>query len=87
MTVIWFVIWLIANNIGDHEPLTFDPLNVWAATLILAIALDINRPQVMSRRGKYRLGLVVLRGLRRQSARCLGRRRRRFPKNRNLQRV
>jgi hypothetical protein len=52
MTVIWFVIWLIANNIGDHEPLTFDPLNVWAATLILAIALDINRPRVMSRRGK-----------------------------------
>jgi hypothetical protein len=46
MTLIWFVIWLIANNIGDHEPLVFDPVNVWAATLILVVALDINRPQV-----------------------------------------
>lgn len=45
MTVIWFVIWLIANNIGDREALTFDPLNVWAATLLFVIALDINRPQ------------------------------------------
>jgi len=25
VTVIWFVILLIANNIGDHEPLMFDP--------------------------------------------------------------
>jgi hypothetical protein len=52
MTVIWFVIWLIANNVGDHEPLRFDPLNWWAATLILTIALDINRPQVRPRRRK-----------------------------------
>ena len=52
MTVIWFVIWLIANNIGDHDPLIFDPLNVWAATLIFAVALDINRPAVFSGRGK-----------------------------------
>jgi hypothetical protein len=46
MTVIWFVIWLVANTIGDHEPLLVDPVNGWAATLILAVALDINRPQV-----------------------------------------
>lgn len=51
MTVIWFVVWVVANAIGDHEPLRFDPVNVWAALLILAIALDINRPQVI-RRGR-----------------------------------
>jgi hypothetical protein len=50
MTLIWFVIWLIANNIGDHEQLAFDPVNVWAGTLILAVALDINRPRVLPRR-------------------------------------
>jgi hypothetical protein len=43
MTLIWFVIWLIANTIGDSEPLTFDPVNVWAGTLILAVALDLGR--------------------------------------------
>jgi hypothetical protein len=43
VTLIWFVIWLIANNIGDYEPLAIDPVNVWAGTLILAIALDLGR--------------------------------------------
>lgn len=52
MSVIWFVVWLIANNVGDHDPLRFDPLNLWAATLILAIALDINRPAAFGGRGK-----------------------------------
>lgn len=52
MTVIWFAVWLIANKVGDAEPLYFDPLNWWTATLLLVIALDINRPQVLSRRGR-----------------------------------
>jgi hypothetical protein len=52
VTVIWFVVWLVADMVGDREPLLFDPPNWWAATLLLAIALDINRPQVMARRGK-----------------------------------
>ena len=43
MTLIWFVVWLVANNIGDHEPLLVDPVNWWAATLILAVALDLGR--------------------------------------------
>jgi hypothetical protein len=43
MTLIWVVIWLIADHIGDREPLLFDPLNVWAWTLLLAIALDVNK--------------------------------------------
>jgi hypothetical protein len=41
MTLIWFVVWLISNNVGDHEPLLLDPVNAWAWTLILAIALDL----------------------------------------------
>ncbi len=43
MTILWFLIWLIANSIGSHEPLVFDPVNVWAGTLILAVALDLGR--------------------------------------------
>ena len=43
MTFIWFVIWVIANNIGDNEALTFDPVNLWAGTLLLTIALDLGR--------------------------------------------
>jgi hypothetical protein len=43
VTLIWFVVWLIANNIGDNESLTSDPVNVWAGTLILAVALDLSR--------------------------------------------
>lgn len=41
MTLIWFVVWLIANNVGSHEPLLLDPVNVWTATLVLAVALDL----------------------------------------------
>jgi hypothetical protein len=41
MTVIWFIVWLIANTIGGHEPLLFNPVSGWTATLILAIALDL----------------------------------------------
>ena len=42
MTFVWFVIWLIANNVGDDEPLVFDPVNWWVGTLILAVALDLS---------------------------------------------
>jgi hypothetical protein len=49
MTVVWFVIWLAATLIGDRESLLFDPPNWWAATLLLAIALDINRHDVVRR--------------------------------------
>jgi len=50
MTILWFVVWLLAELIGDLEALRFDPPNWSAATLILAIALDINRPQITTRR-------------------------------------
>jgi hypothetical protein len=41
MTIIWFVVWLIANNIGSPEALRFDPVNAWAGALLLAVALDL----------------------------------------------
>ena len=41
MTFIWFIVWVIANNVGHHEPLLLDPVNAWAGTLIRAIALDL----------------------------------------------
>jgi hypothetical protein len=43
VTLIWFAVWLIANSLGGNEPLHADPVNVWAATLILAAALDLGR--------------------------------------------
>jgi hypothetical protein len=41
MTFVWFIIWFIANLVGSHEPLLFDPVNVWAGTLLLAVAVDL----------------------------------------------
>ena len=41
MTFIWFVVWLVADNVGGAEPLLFDPVNGWVGTLLLAIALDL----------------------------------------------
>lgn len=43
LTLIWFIVWLICDLVGDRESLTFDPVNWWAGTLILAIALDLSR--------------------------------------------
>lgn len=41
VTILWFIVWLIANNVGGHEPLVFNPVNAWTATLILVIGLDL----------------------------------------------
>ena len=46
MTILWFIIWLIANTIGGNEVLTADPVNGWTATLILAVGLDLGRQHV-----------------------------------------
>jgi hypothetical protein len=51
MTLVWLLIWLIANFVGGSEPLALDPVNGWTATLILAAALDLNRPQSLVGRG------------------------------------
>ena len=50
MTPAWLVIWFVANLIGGSEPLALDPVNAWTATLILAVAVDLNRPHEISRR-------------------------------------
>ena len=50
MTLLWFVIWLIFNVIGDKEPIELAPVNWWAGTLILAIALDLNKTHVIKHR-------------------------------------
>lgn len=41
MTVLWLIVWFIADQLGGREPLLFNPVNAWTATLILAIALDL----------------------------------------------
>lgn len=46
MTLVWFVIWLVSSLVGDDEVLTWDPVNVWVGTLLLAIALDLSRQHV-----------------------------------------
>ena len=43
MTLIWFLIWFIADRIGNREALLFDPVNVWTGTFLLALALDVGR--------------------------------------------
>ena len=43
MTLLWFVIWLIADLVGVREPLIIDPVNFWAGALIFALALDVGR--------------------------------------------
>jgi hypothetical protein len=41
VTLIWFIVWFICNIIGGNEPLLFDPVNGWAGTLLLAVAIDL----------------------------------------------
>ncbi|MCB0874802.1 MAG: hypothetical protein R2718_12135 [Solirubrobacterales bacterium] len=41
MTIAWFIVWFICNNVGGSEPLVADPVNAWLGTLILAVALDL----------------------------------------------
>ena len=43
MTILWFLIWFVSDLVGDREVITFDPVNWWAGTLLLAIALDLGR--------------------------------------------
>ncbi len=50
MTLLWFVVWLVFNLVGDREPLEFDPVTVWPGWLLLAVALDLGR-QHAPRRG------------------------------------
>jgi hypothetical protein len=52
VTLLWFVIWLVCNVIGGNEPLTFAPVNWWAGTLLLALALDLAGGHAARTRGR-----------------------------------
>jgi hypothetical protein len=41
VTLVWFVVWLVSNVLGDDAPLTFDPVNWWAGLLLFALAVDL----------------------------------------------
>ena len=50
MTLVWFVVWLVWNLVGDREPLLLDPVNFWAGALLFAIALDLGGHHATSTR-------------------------------------
>ena len=41
MTFLWFIAWIITNSFIADSPIQFDPVNVWATLLLLAIAIDL----------------------------------------------
>lgn len=49
MSILWFVVWLVADLTGHKQSLLLHPVNWWTATLILAFALDVNRTSVTRR--------------------------------------
>jgi len=53
MTLVWFVVWLVSNLIGDNETLAVDPVNGWTGTLLLTVALDLARQHAPDK-GKFR---------------------------------
>jgi hypothetical protein len=50
MTLLWLLGWFVAG----HDALTLSPVNAWAATLILAVGLDLARTGVMPGPGRRR---------------------------------
>ena len=48
MVLLWLLIWFIAG----HGALILNPVNAWAATLILAAGLDLARPSWAPGRGR-----------------------------------
>lgn len=50
MTLLWVIVWFIADRIGDREHVIFNPVDWWAGTLLLAVALDLNRPRIKAGR-------------------------------------
>jgi hypothetical protein len=45
MTFVWLLIFVVATLIGGGESLELNPVNAWTVTLILAVAIDLNRPR------------------------------------------
>ena len=54
MTLVSFVVWLVCDLVGDRERLTFDPVNWWAGTLMLVVALDLSRQHAPRHAGRRR---------------------------------
>jgi hypothetical protein len=52
MTLVWFIVWLIWNAVGDHEPLIADPVNFWLGALIFAIAVDLSGHHAARKRSR-----------------------------------
>jgi hypothetical protein len=52
VVLVWFVVWFIADRIGDREELIFAPVNVWAGFLLLALALDLSASVASGGRGR-----------------------------------
>ena len=52
MTVVWFVIWVVADHVGDRAPLRINPVNLWTTALLLAIALDLSRQHATGLRAR-----------------------------------
>jgi hypothetical protein len=52
MTVIWLVVWVVANLIGATRHCTWTRSIGGTAPLLLSLALGINRPQAIGRRAK-----------------------------------
>jgi hypothetical protein len=50
MTLVWFVVWLVWDVVGDREPLEFAPVNFWAGAALLAVALDLGGHHATARR-------------------------------------
>ena len=53
MTLIWFVIWFVADHVGDRAPLTARP-PTFAETLLLAVAIDLARQHGAAAVGRKR---------------------------------
>jgi hypothetical protein len=54
VTLLWLVVWFIADQVGGRESLLFNPGNAWAATLLLAIALDLGGSHARAGSGRDR---------------------------------
>jgi hypothetical protein len=52
MTLVWFLVWFVCNAVGDRESLVFDPVNWWAGTLLLAVALDLGSSHAVATRAR-----------------------------------
>jgi hypothetical protein len=51
VTFLWLIVFVLATLIGGGESLELTPVNAWTVTLILSVAVDLNRPRPELGRG------------------------------------